>query len=141
VAAHVAAVGSWNTDTGKSATPSSAEPWSLYYSDDKNGRGHGTGSLTIGPFRTCNAVIVPYMMGPSNTDISIKVTRRTGKDDVVLFDGILPGYRYHWQALEIQPQEGACASYTIEAIDQGAGWGQWLGVGMPMHQSDTAVHR
>lgn len=141
VTAHVATGGGWNTDTSKSKMSSSAEPWSLYYSDDKDGRGHNTGSLTIGPFRTCDAVTVPYTMGPTSTDISIKITRRNGKDDVPLFDGILPGARYQWQALEIRPQEGTCATYTVEAIDQGTGWGQWLGIGMPMHQPDAAVRR
>ena len=71
---------------------------------------------------------VPYSMGPGHAGFSLRVSRRKGKQNTVIYDGILPGSRYQWQAMEIDAVKGACADYTIEAEDKGSSWGQWLGV-------------
>lgn len=132
VSAHVVASGGWMPKGNAPGVPSEVWRWPLYDSRMGPGADRNTGALTIGPFRACGSLIVPYSMGPGHQDFSLKVSRRKGKQTTVIFDGILPGSRYQWQAMEVNAVKGQCADYTIEAEDKGSSWGQWLGVGLPV---------
>lgn len=137
VTAHVVATGGWIPKGNGSGVPTDTWRWPLYDSRTGPGGDSNTGTLSIGPFRACGSLAVPYSMGPGNKNFSLKVSRHKGKQTTVIFDGILPGARYQWQAMEIDAVKSECADYTIEAVDSGNSWGQWLGVGLPVQLGAT----
>ena len=105
-------------------------PWPRYSS--WAGSDANTGTLTLGPFHVCSDFVVPYAIGASGTDVSLRITRRHAGEEEVLYDGIplfAPG---QWQQITVHTLPGQCGDYTISATDSGRGWQQWLGVGAPV---------
>lgn len=132
VSARVVATGGWIPKGDASGVPSDTWRWPLYDSRTGPGGDRNTGTLSMGPFRACGSLAVPYSMGPGHQNFSLKVSRRQGKQTTVIFDGILPGARYQWQTMVIDAVKSECADYSVEAVDNGTSWGQWLGVGLPV---------
>jgi hypothetical protein len=92
----------------------------------------GTGRITIGPFATCGRVVVPFATGPETAHTRLRIERVVDAGSQTLFDGVpprVPG----WRAIRM-PGDETCASYLVEARDDGTGWGEWIGVGVPARQ-------
>ncbi len=140
VRAHVAATGGWIPDGSKSGVLPVVWPWPLFDSHTGAGADHDTGTLSIGPFHACGGFTVPYSIGPGHVNVSLKLTRRSGKNTKAIYAGLLPGGWYQWYAMHIDAPAVVCADYSVEAEDHGTAWGQWLGIGLPVHDAATPEH-
>jgi hypothetical protein len=103
--------------------------WTRPFYASWSGNDANTGDMTIGPFQACGDVIVPYAIGPTRHDQQLAIDREIGNvHESILLDA--PPQTLTRSAIRIA-HAAACATYTIKAKDHGAGWGQWIGVGMP----------
>lgn len=121
----------WTLNGYPSELSSSDWPYPLYAS--WSGSDGKTGQLVIGPFEACGDVVVPYVVGPVRSG-TLSIERDIGGVREVVTEGLPPPV-VDWTAIRIHAAP-ACARYTIRAEDDGSGWGQWIGVGMPveLHQ-------
>ena len=103
--------------------------------DDSN-----VGDLTIGPFQACGDLIIPYAIGPMRQNTELKIERDLGNSHEIITRGPPPPSLSR-VAIHVSAAK-SCASYTIRASDRGAGWGEWIGVGMPveLQVSDSPAH-
>jgi hypothetical protein len=103
--------------------------WTRPFYASWSGSDANTGDMTIGPFEACGDVIVPFAIGPTRHDLELAIDRDVGSThESILLDAPPPTVTL--SAIRI-PHADRCATYTIKGKDHGAGWGQWLGVGMP----------
>jgi len=112
------------------------EPFYASWSgDDSN-----VGDFTIGPFQACGDLIVPYAIGPVRNNTELKIERDFGDSHEIITQGPPPPSLSR-VAIRV-PAARSCASYTVRASDRGAGWGEWIGVGMPveLRVSDSPSH-
>jgi len=126
----------------------SLDGWPHPFYASWSGSDANTGELVIGPFEACGEFIVPYATGPVRSNIGLKIERTTNDLHEVITQGPPPLNR-SWAAIRVLAAKG-CAQYTIHASDHGSGWGEWLGIGVPVevrtsnsstpsHDSSTSV--
>ena len=99
------------------------------------GRGDsGTGTLSLANLPdTTGAVGLPVLLGANPGGLSLSLTdRRSGKAvRSVLLETVF-GESETWYTFQITPPAGtSLADYTIEARDDGTGWGQWFAASSP----------
>ncbi len=99
------------------------------------GQDANVGELAMGPFSGCGVVIVPFATGPDTTGSELSIERLVNGDHATIFAGTPPRVAV-WSAVRVR-STGDCATYTVRAVDRGAGWGQWLGVGKPVQAASA----
>jgi len=100
-----------------------------------SGHDANVGELATAPFSGCGVVIVPFATGPDTTGSELSIERLGSEGHTTIFAGMPPQVRA-WSAIRVR-SAGDCATYTVRAVDHGVGWGQWLGVGMPVQAAGT----
>jgi len=108
----------------------SLDGWPHPFYASWNGDDSNTGDFAIGPFQACGDLIVPYAIGPVRGNTELKIERDLGDFHEIITQGPPPPSLSR-AAIRV-PAASSCASYTIRASDRGAGWGEWIGVGMPV---------
>ncbi len=111
--------------------------WGHAFYASWSGSDANTGEFQLGPFRACSELIVPYAVGPSRDNLELSIERESNGLREVIHSG-QPPPAITWTAIRI-PAPASCASYTIRATDHGGGYGQWLGVGIPVELNPVAA--
>jgi|GEM_PF-1300390 len=127
----------------------SVQGWKHPFYASWTGSDGNTGDMHIGPFEACGDVIVPFAVGPIRNGTELLIERTIDGRRETLTSGP-PPQTITWSAIRI-PAGASCATYSIEARDHGEGYGQWIGVGLPVElrtpgsplpaQSAAAVQR
>jgi len=136
--AEIKASSSWTRDGYPPDMSLDGWPHPFYASwsgDDSN-----VGKFMIGPFRACGDLIIPYAIGPVRNNTELKIERDLGDSHEIITQGPPPPSLSR-AAIRVSAAR-SCASYTVRASDHGAGWGEWIGVGMPveLRVSDSPSH-
>lgn len=134
--APVSMSGGWSLNGAPIRVTPQQWPWSLYGS--WSGADSHTGDLTIGPFRSCGDLVIPLSGGRGTANLSLQITRRTGKTEEAIITAHPPFALYRWEQLTLRDPDHRCATYTIKASDMGEGWEEWLGVGAPVSLPDPS---
>lgn len=135
--ARVVTSGGWTRGGARADAPGWSSP--LYGS--WSGSDANSGDITIGPFKACGSFMVPFTAGPARTRVGLRITAAGPKGNEVIYDGVPPANPGAWSQLEILNPPQSCGTFTVAGTDDGKGWGQWLGVGMPVTASKRKPRR
>jgi hypothetical protein len=105
--------------------PQGARAYGSWSGADKN-----TGFVTFGPFSgDVGEVMIGLVTGPDTTAQSIAI-KDAKTFEVLAASQPLKTDKWTWMRLTLPPSAKGRA-VTIEAVDYGSGWGQWMGVTEP----------
>ena len=95
-----------------------------------SGSDHNTGVIRFGPFHAQDgAIAVKLITGPSQFRQSIVLTDASTGEVLSAFE---PGRYDSWTWVRLtMPPSTPGRALMLQALDQGNGWGQWMGVSIP----------
>lgn len=128
--------GGWTRDGARA----SADGWKSPLYGSWSGSDSNVGDIKIGPFKACGDFTIPFAAGPGHTQTGIEITGSDGKTDEVIYSGLPPATAYQWEQLEVLNPGNSCRTYTISGTDNGKGWGEWIGLGIPVAKN-TKPHK
>jgi hypothetical protein len=106
-----------------------------------NGADANVGRLTTASYQidaVAQRLVVPVMQGPDSAGQSIIVRdARTGNQLAQRVISAPEPHKWYWLAFQLQGLN--VDQVTVEAVDEGAGWGQWSAVGPPRVISAAAL--
>jgi hypothetical protein len=90
------------------------------------------GVIQMGPFDVSGLteIGIPIVTGPVTTGLSVSVLDHT--TGVVIAQMNTPPVLQKWVVWRIDVRSGNVRKIDLTAKDEGAGWGQWLGIGLPV---------
>ena len=117
------------------AVPPGLIVWGSWSGTDAN-----TGALTLGPLPFDGRLVLPYTCGPvgAGLSLSLRWLRANGSEttrDIAL--STCTG----WAAVDVRADAQPGDRIEVVARDEGAQWGQWLGIALPLAvPSESAAH-
>jgi hypothetical protein len=86
----------------------------------------------MGPFDVSGLteIGIPIVTGPVPTALSVSVLDHT--TGVAIAQMNTPPVLQKWVVWRIDMRSGNVRKIDLTAKDEGAGWGQWLGIGLPV---------
>ncbi|MDC8014263.1 hypothetical protein [Tahibacter soli] len=135
----VDAQGAW-TPSGVETDARAKLPPGLVVWGSWSGADANTGTLTLGPQPFDGRLLLPYTCGPvgDGLRLSFRLLHADGsetKRDIALSQCT------EWSAIDLRANARPGDRIEVVARDDGAAWGQWLGIALPLQVTGEAASR